>query len=506
MQIGNFTGTDTSIHTDLIYDYSVNKDGSQWPNIHKAQCATGCICKSCLNEHLPHEVYFTDGDLFVVGILPVYDGDKDNPMQCGGIRTAISMQIGMAMMNVVDKVNDENFNLPNSYFPNKKIGLVLINSCNQQLLCESKLMSLLQGNLKLRNGSIVDISKKILGFVGSLTSSVTMASANVLTKFGFVQVSYASTAASLSDRVRFPYVLRTPTPDDKQAITMLNIIEDFGSNYIQVIYSKGDYGEGAFAILTTEAAKRKICIANDIEVTEGQYATVRDTLRKYPFAKIVIIFVQSHMVDELLNVVYENMDDKEFVFLASESLGKREEILRTRTKFEGTISLALEMNDSLAFRSSLLQGAVAMQKGNPWINAYLEQKYKCYFPGSFDKISGTPCALYDTLIERSINYTDLWTPFASNAMMALLKGTSSVFSDLCGANSRTLCDDYRNNPTTVYDVVKAQKLMITGNNELINVFDSNGDGNIGYVIYQAQRNPSDPQTLHWIKVCYSIFN
>ena len=47
-----------------------------------------------------------------------------------------------------------------------------------------------------------------------------------------------------SDRVLFPYFMRTVTPDDAQTKAMVSMLEMLGSDYVQILYSEGAYGEG----------------------------------------------------------------------------------------------------------------------------------------------------------------------------------------------------------------------------------------------------------------------
>ena len=61
-------------------------------------------------------------------------------------------------------------------------------------------MKLFKESLKLTDGSqYSDIRKNILGFVGAYGSSISKAVASILKEFNFPQISYASTAAILSN-------------------------------------------------------------------------------------------------------------------------------------------------------------------------------------------------------------------------------------------------------------------------------------------------------------------
>ncbi|CAG2257541.1 unnamed protein product [Mytilus edulis] len=85
-------------------------------------------------------------------------------------------------------------------------------------------------------------------------------------------------------------------------------------------------------------------------------------------------------------------------------------------------------------------------------------------------------------------------------MLALLSGTSEAFQELCGSASATLCDQYLLNPNTVRNKVIKQKLDVDGSGNLVSLFDENGDGNVGYTIYNLQRNKNDANKIEYQKV------
>jgi hypothetical protein len=96
-----------------------------------------------------------------------------------------------------------------------------------------------------------------------------------------------------------------------------------------------------------------------------------------------------------------------------------------------------------------------------------------------------------------------WTPFALNAMLALLSGSDTAFRELCGISSSILCDEYRRNPKTVRDKMLQQTFDVFGDGSPIRVFDDNGDGNVGYRIYNIQRSKQDANVLIYSQVQYA---
>jgi len=52
------------------------------------------------------------------------------------------------------------------------------------------------------------------------------------------------------------------------------------------------------------------------------------------------------------------------------------------------------------------------------------------------------------------------------------------------------------------DEIRLVKLDLEGRGDPMRVFDSNGDGNIGYRIYNVQKDPDSPQTLIYNEVSF----
>ena len=175
------------------------------------------------------------------------------------------------------------------------------------------------------------------------------------------------------------------------------------------------------------------------------------------------------------------------------------DIITNRQYLAGSFSLSLKMTEDPGFQTYLRGINVSSATANPWLKTYFEEKYNCYLHGSFNKKDRSKCST--TQLAASTTYQqDLWTPFALNAMLALLSGTNEAFSSLCGAQSEEICRDYRETPTTVYESVKKQELPIDDTGVPQRIFSDNGDGNVGYRIYQVQKEVNDPSMTEYVQV------
>jgi hypothetical protein len=90
--------------------------------------------------------------------------------------------------------------------------------------------------------------------------------------------------------------------------------------------------------------------------------------------------------------------------------------------------------------------------------------------------------------------------FALSAMIGLLSGTSDAFRELCGTNSATLCEPYKRKPADVRSHVIGQTLDVDGSGNNVPLFDDNGDGKVGYTIYNLQRKVDNRNNIIYKEV------
>ncbi|XP_062581388.1 uncharacterized protein LOC134243176 [Saccostrea cucullata] len=503
VKVGNYNNTTLDLNTTLLRDYTENANGLSWPDIIKAQCKDGKKCESCQNSNLFDEIIFKEGDFYVGAVVPVFNKDSNDPIKCGLIRDSNGWEIVEGIRFAVETVNKKLGRFA-WMFGRNKIGYIIFNSCNQPFLIQEKLLGFFKERMQLSNGShVLDVASKLLGFVAAYGSEISIATASILQKFDLPQISYASTAAVLSNRTTYKYFMRTCTPDDKQALAMVNIVKTLNSSYIQIMYSEGSYGEGGRNAIIRAANDMKICIANEIKVPQGDYAKIRDNLQKTPYATVVLLFLRSHVVQEVMTVLDKSIDPWPYLFIGSEAFGKQQSIIAGKHKLEGTISLSLQMTPDTGeskFEKYLHDILAEGDDINPWTKEYFETRNKCFLSGSFNKHSKSKCADIKAEFNNQDYQPELWTAFAINAMFSLLQGTNKSFADLCGSQSSTLCQKYRKSPKDVYDKIKNEKLVIDENKIPSKVFDENGDGNKGYEIYQVQRKASDASQLIFVEI------
>ncbi|XP_069092700.1 G-protein coupled receptor family C group 6 member A-like [Pleurodeles waltl] len=143
--------------------------------------------------------------------------------------------------------------------------------------------------------------------VGAGYSDVSITVAKTLSLHLIPQVSYASTAAILSDERRFPSFLRTVPSDIFQTKALARLINHFRWNWVGIIATQDEYGRSAMDSLSEHFDMESVCVEFKIIVPyEASLQTLNDSIRgtvskikKYS-AKVVVLFVNSPIVNILL--------------------------------------------------------------------------------------------------------------------------------------------------------------------------------------------------------------
>ncbi|XP_053382572.1 uncharacterized protein LOC128549591 [Mercenaria mercenaria] len=500
-KIGFLAKDEVTIDYNKIRDYRASGEELLWPNVRKAQCIPDKICSECIPlKELQEDILHEAGDVYVVGVVPIFQ--KSGIKECGAISDNSGYQLAESIRFAVEKINDKIGDY-SSFFPGMKIGLIIINSCMSPAVVQRKIYNLHENGIALDNGTHVDVNDKIIGYVAEYTSTVSMSVAGVLSTLKFVQISYASTSPALSDRDRFPYFMRVVTPDDAQAKAMIEIVKKLRANFIQIVYSAGAYGEDGRDKIKEAAVSNKMCVVQDIVIDdEDSSFLIYNTLRKYPKAKLVIVFLYPNHLFNVVSALTTQMKRGEFVFIGSEAWARDGEVLSKDTNkiLIGSFTVSLEMYKDRELRNHAQNIKYKPQHEDPWAMMFIQAKRKCYFDLSFDKKQAEICS--DTNdYSRDPDFTlDTYDTQAYVAAKCLLIGANAFLKAKCGSPVSSLCKDFTGNTKGLVEEIMKIKLELDGSGNKMKVFNGNGDGNIGYRIYNIQKDDVDQSKLTYKEI------
>ncbi|XP_046566040.1 uncharacterized protein LOC124274715 isoform X3 [Haliotis rubra] len=485
VQAADYDGANLTVSTDRIRSYRRNGDEVIGPVA--AQCQQPYTCDKCSRTITPTDVLYIPGDYYIVGLVPIHNKKQDDPLQCGELRTADSVDIAESISFAIKRANSQKTTYI-SAFGEKTVGLVLIDTCNNPFQAREQIIQLHRGELKLSsklNSSM--LVNRIIGYVGPYGSSVSVPVSTLLAEIDELVIAFAASSVVLSDRTLHPTFMRPVSPDNKQADVIMHLAKILGAKYVQILYTDEVYGITGKEALEKSAKIHKVCIAQSLKILDSTASSNSvgyvSELRKFRHARMVIVFVRSHVTPILMTALNKEVDNGEFVFIGGESWGKRPQVLTNNFKFRGSLTIGQDLPRNTAFEDHYREIDLE-QTENPWLQEYLEERNECYYPLSFKKKNIHQCS--PTVLE-AYRPTDTWVPFAINAAHALIIGFNQILEDTC-FGSFPNCPEY--STAKLIEKVKAVRLDMYYDGRNVRVFDDNGEGNVAYTIYQIIREGS----------------
>ncbi|KAG7177027.1 Metabotropic glutamate receptor 3-like 1 [Homarus americanus] len=211
-------------------------------------------------------VYPKDANILLGALFPIHTRQRD---VATGVNDEEGIQPLEAMLYTLDQINEDP-----DLLPGVKLGALVMDSCNAPNLALNQTLGFIKGYLAGHNkyhqseftcgdGSAPTYRggefDKVVGVIGGQQSSVSVQMASVLRVIELPQISYLSTSATLSNKDRYPFFLRTVPSDTTQAQAILRVLQDFKWTYASIVYSSGEYGEGGFHQLLKKASEYNVC-------------------------------------------------------------------------------------------------------------------------------------------------------------------------------------------------------------------------------------------------------
>ncbi|XP_066941461.1 metabotropic glutamate receptor 3-like isoform X1 [Macrobrachium rosenbergii] len=262
-------------------------------------------------------VYPEDATVLIGALFPIHNSNSVNGEDvCSELQAEDGIQPLEAMLYTLDEINSNA-----DFLPGIKLGALIMDSCNSPSIALDQSLGFIKGFLAGQNqyhtsefmcgdGSIPLFRggkfDKVVGVIGAQQSSISVQMASVLRVIEMPQISYLSTSASLSNKERYPYFLRTVPSDSNQAEAILKILRNFGWSYASLVYSGDDYGEDGHRQLMAKAADFDVCFASpphkiSRDDTDSHYRRVVEDLTSE--ATVVVVFANRQIFSNLMRTV-----------------------------------------------------------------------------------------------------------------------------------------------------------------------------------------------------------
>ncbi|KAL5016529.1 hypothetical protein ScPMuIL_006118 [Solemya velum] len=226
------------------------------------------ICGVCLGHNLEREtcvatrnvvdVNMNGADAILGGLFEIRSPSSDG-YACGEPHKEL-IQIYEAARWALQKVNDGN------YIPGLRIGMKAFDTCGDPSLAVKATVDFYPQFSSV--ASYCNESSTIrLGTLGPMSSWTTKSVAELTSSYPATTFSPRAGSPTLSNKMKYPYFLRTSVSSAVQAKVMLDVVSELQWDRILLVHSDSDYGRDGYDTLVRQAIGRDICIAEAIQLS-----------------------------------------------------------------------------------------------------------------------------------------------------------------------------------------------------------------------------------------------
>ncbi|RWS30089.1 metabotropic glutamate receptor-like protein [Leptotrombidium deliense] len=274
-----------------------------------------------------------------------------------------------------------------------------------------------------------------------------------------LQVSYASTGTSLSDKTRYDFFARTVPPDTFQALALVDLVQNFNWSYVSLVSSEGQYGDSGMTAFLREARARNICVAINEKIPHSANDTIFDqilqSLLKKSNAKVVVLFLRMDDASKLLHAVKRANKPNFFTWIASDGWGKEEKLVQgVEEVAQGALTVELQSEKIQAFDDYMKNLTPLENKRNPWFKEYWEDTFECTVPPDDEDVSvdqsntvdGNKSISYcspNLRLDETVGYNqESKVQFVVDAVYAFAHALHNAWKDKCSPGSQ-ICKELK---------------------------------------------------------------
>ncbi|XP_075719817.1 G-protein coupled receptor family C group 6 member A-like [Rhinoderma darwinii] len=457
-----------------------------------------CIINEETAAYLP-------GDIVIGGLFPIHKGvsnllqkTENNSFQCNSLYVR-SMIEALSMIYAIEKINNS------TLLQGIKLGYEIHDSCSYTLKAVQSTLKFLPDFATIQNSTDCNYRKNIgpiKAVVGETYSEISIAVSRILSLYLIPQISPASSAATLSDKIRFPSFLRTVPSDTHQTRAIMELIKTFQWNWVGIISSDDDYGRSAQDILNSLFKLEGICTAFSKTVPSYVdhpllHASLESALSDISGSStnVLIVIAKGPIVTKLIKECIKRNISK--IWIGSDSWSNSKEVMSIKNiEMAGTfLGLNFKMAYVMGFKDYLSN---LQSPGDEAINYFLEEYKELRFNCTEEYREYLLCV--NSSSENCVFNSDLElkSPFAcqmnhssfanddylvNNIEWSKTYSTHLAVVAIANALSKVLCTNgiceknFDFSPSQLLGKLRNETFLFEG--EIFN-FDSSGDFLIGY--------------------------
>ncbi|OCT79167.1 hypothetical protein XELAEV_18030267mg [Xenopus laevis] len=305
--------------------------------------------------------YFREGELMIGGIfhfkyiteriLHNYFKQKQKQPKC--IRTSSFIQYRYLLVFIysIGEINKDP-----EILPNVTLGYHIFDSCNRAEKSLEGTFSILSGTQQLIPNYNCWKNRKVVGFIGDLSSITSLCMALLTGIYRYPQISYGSRDPMFNDKIQFPSFYRTVPDELSEIYGIVELMKHFGWRWVGLIVSDDKVMAGKN--LEKEMKKNGICVAFFIRIDlrsmdSTTQIKVRETLGRSK-ANVIVLLASLRYVGFIL-FFFAIFDMPEKIWIVSSTFLRILDSAypQNRITFNGILALSIQQGEIPGFKDFL---------------------------------------------------------------------------------------------------------------------------------------------------------
>uniref|UniRef100_A0A915HWR7 Receptor ligand binding region domain-containing protein n=1 Tax=Romanomermis culicivorax TaxID=13658 RepID=A0A915HWR7_ROMCU len=378
-----------SSHNLAVYQLTTDESD----NMAFIQCSEFCSCK---NQKVGRNFLYEPGDYIILATFPIRHYGTGG--RCGSIRLNNGFQMAAAFYYAIQQANKRDIKAK-SLFNGKKIGYLIIDSCNSP----SKISYLINGLMINNKIGEIDIdSTTVIGLIGDLNDNVSLEMASLAKNLHIPHISYGSKSKNV-------HSFKTTVSDESRLDLTIEFLKATKNDLVQTAYSS-DFVDFGADLLDRIGKSGNICVAASTVIDFRSAENVTVSVKK-------ILDLVSKNVTSLIIVA----DKSDYKLFLENSRSTIQEVKISRMtllaplNFGHDVDLAVEIGnlpiDVVTFAVKRQQNpalksfisSISLDNGilDPWLGDYISSLDRCDLENSEFRIHKSMCKSQKTLAKMA---------------------------------------------------------------------------------------------------------
>uniref|UniRef100_A0A3Q4I9R7 Taste receptor type 1 member 3 n=1 Tax=Neolamprologus brichardi TaxID=32507 RepID=A0A3Q4I9R7_NEOBR len=258
-------------------------------------CFFTLSCSESLPEwvsNISTNLFSLSGDIMLGGLFPIND-----------------VTSSLTMKYTVDEINGNQ-----TLLPGIKLGYEIYDTCTKSLIIINPTLSFLneKSNQELPvQCNYTDYETSTVAVIGPYTSEMVSLIGKLLGFFLMPQISYGATSDKFSNKLLYPSFFRTVASDKWQVDVMIQLIEEFGWNWVAIVGSDEAYGRRGVQMFTKLVENTSVCVAYQglIPMYTDPEPTIKTIINNIQMTNVgvVVVFSLSDQSFNFFQVIRSNL-------------------------------------------------------------------------------------------------------------------------------------------------------------------------------------------------------